>query len=65
MGRKIDDDTFVLGLIREPNQSNRVRVTIPKKRTSGPIVKIVNGHAVVIREQGVCNESGNSSGSST
>ena len=55
MGRKIDDDTFILGSIRRSNQSGRVRATMPKKRTSGQIVKIVNGHAIVIREQGVGN----------
>ena len=56
---RVNEDQFILGLTRESNQSNRVRVHMPKKRTSGPIVKIVNGHAIVIREQGANNESSN------
>ncbi|AQT28019.1 hypothetical protein pVa21_078 [Vibrio phage pVa-21] len=48
-----------LGIERKPENSTMLHVHVAKKRTSGPKVKIVNGHAIVIREQGANNESSN------
>ena len=59
MGCNVDKIELVLGIERRPEDSTMIQVRVAKPRTSGPIVKIVNGHAIVIREQGANNESSN------
>ncbi len=63
MGCNVDKFELILGIERKPEDGTMVHVQVAKQRTKGPRVKIVNGHAIVVRDEGVYDESRDSSGS--
>lgn len=63
MGCNVDKFELMLGIERKPEDSTMVQMQAAKQRTKGPRVKIVNGHAIVVRDEGVCDGSRDSSGS--